>query len=908
MLTARKLNGTPLRRLGGQVLALLLLALLQAAPAWAGERVALVIGNSEYRADNWTKLPNAANDAADIAVALGHLGFEVTRLENADRAAMVRGLRTFSETAAGAELGLIFYSGHSIEVDKRNFLIPVDAATETPGSVAKEAVPLDTVLRAGAKAEGLRLIMLDACRNNPFAGKTVTSRTGHTIGVGLGQPIDVSGETLVAYSAKAGTQASDGVGRNSPYTAALLAYLEEPGLEVGLLLRLVRDSVAGASNGGQEPAIYASRSSRQVYFKPPAVMSSPSVSPTGPPLMERHLDLTPQQRQRIQVALWAQGFSPGLPTGRFDNRTREKIAEWQSYYGRDGTGFLDREAADSLLAEVSDPSGPVWLKTVDQECAVWVERPEAGVMTATWSGDCAGGKASGRGRTVLKSTLGARAFEGEMHNGALQGRSTMTMLSGPLQGSRYEGEWENGRFHGHGIFALPSGSRYEGEWRNGRHHGFGKLIFPEGFRYEGEWRNGSSHGFGKLIYPDGSQYEGGWRNGKKHGLGKLIFPDGGRYEGEYKDGIPARRGLLTFSGGSHYKGELNGKLAPHGKGKFTFKNGSFYVGEFRSGKIHGQGIYTSPNGYRYEGGWRNFQEHGIGKINYSNGDRYEGEFRRGKRHGSGIFVLAGGDRYEGDFRFDKFHGRGNFVFSDGTRYEGAWRVGKYDGFGTLISADGDRYIGIFRNGKLHGQGTVTYSDGGRYVGEFRHNLFDGRGIYISKKGDRYEGQWRLGREHGQGTSISSDGIRHEGNYRYGQYYGDGVMTFPEGERHRGKLKNGAFEGRVIVTWLKGKHKGKRAELQVLNKVVDGKAKLVWPDGRQYSGEFGDYDPHGSGTMTWPAGGVYRGSWRSGKPHGKGTYQDKEKRVYEGDWRDGCFGPIDGRTAFLLTTAKACGFN
>lgn len=458
MIDAMAKFGRPLRRSGVQALALALAlfsAFLWNVPARADKRVALVIGNADYHSSSWTRLNNAVNDATDIGVALSRLGFEVTLLKNAGKAATVWGLGKFSKAAAGAELALIFYAGHSIEVDKRNFLIPVDVSTDTPGSAAREAVPLESLLQASSKAKGLGLVLLDACRDNPFADNIAPERSTHVVGVGLGPPADVPGEILVSYSAKAGAQASDGVGRNSPYTSAILSYIKEPGLEVGVLLRMVRDAVVAASEPPQEPSLYESRSSDQYFFEEATELAAPQPELAGPALTENLLDLTQRQRQRIQVALWAQGFYPGLPTGRFDELTRKKIAEWQSYYGRDGTGFLNRESADSLLAEVADPSGPIWLKTADQPCTVWIARPEAGAMTATWSGDCVADKASGRGRLLVKSSLGEKAFDGEMRDGKLHGRVTMTILAGGFRGRRYEGELRDGRRHGRGIETVP---------------------------------------------------------------------------------------------------------------------------------------------------------------------------------------------------------------------------------------------------------------------------------------------------------------------------------------------------------------------------------------------------------------------------------------------------------------------
>ena len=802
MFSATKKFGTSLRRSSVPALALALVlfsAILWDGPARAGKRMALVIGNGDYRASNWTRLKNAVNDATDIAAALGRLDFAVTLLKNAGKAETVRSLGKFSKAAAGAELALIFYSGHSIEVDKRNFLIPVDASAEDPGSVAREAVPLERLLRAGGKAEGLRLILLDACRSSPFAGNIVPGKTVHAVGVGLGPPVDVSGEILVAYAAKAGTEASDGVGRNSPYTAALRYYLEKPGLEVGLLLRLVRDAVVAASQGSQQPFLYGSQSARLTYFRPPLELASPPARLTGPASVEESLDLTQRQRQRIQVALWAQGFYPGLPTGRFDGPTRKNIAEWQSNYGRDGTGFLDREAADSLLAEVADPSGPVWLKTVNQPCTVWIARPLPGAMAAGWTGDCVGGKASGRGRLLLNSIAGGLVFDGEMRDGMLTAAAIATVMSGPFKGERYEGEFRDGREHGRGVLTFADGKRrYEGEFREGKYHGHGVLIFANGTR----------------------RYEGEWREGKRHGRGILTIPNGIRYDGEW-----------------------------------------------REGKMHGRGIMT-----------------------YSASTGYEGEWREGKRHGRGIMIYPGGIRYDGEWRENKMHGRGIMTYSASTSYEGEWREGKRHGRGKMTFSNGSHYEGEFRHGEFHGSGTLT--DGrSKYVGEFRDGNKDGRGVWTFPPYPRatlYKGEFLDDLPHGPGTIVFSDGMR-----------------------YRGEFRQGGFHGKFVVTWSKGEHKGKRAEVDfsTLKKGrKDWFGRITWPDGRRYLGRSEDYDPHGSGTMTWSDGGIYKGSWSKGKPHGNGNYTGPGKQVYEGRWREGCLGVVGGKHIFLLTTAKACGFN
>ena len=237
-----------------------------AQPSDAAGRVALVIGNAAYA--HAPRLANPVNDAADIGEAFERLGFAVTRLDNVGQESMRRALQAFALAASTSEVAVVFYAGHGIEIDQRNFLIPVDARLRSDRDVEFETVPLELVVRAVEPAAGFRLIVLDACRDNPFAASMQRSGKTRSIGRGLAR-VEPSGETLLAYAAKGGTLASDGAGRNSPYSEALLAHLEEPGLEVGLMFRKVRDAVLAATGGVQEPFVYGSLSSKGIYLKEP---------------------------------------------------------------------------------------------------------------------------------------------------------------------------------------------------------------------------------------------------------------------------------------------------------------------------------------------------------------------------------------------------------------------------------------------------------------------------------------------------------------------------------------------------------------------------------------------------------------------------------------------------------------
>ena len=170
-----------------------------------------------------------------MSAALGRLGFDVTTVRDADRVGMNEALRVFTRESAGADVALVFYAGHGLEVDGVNYLVPVDARLERDTDVRFETVALDDVLAATVGAS-LRVVILDACRNNPLARSMQRTSASRSVSRGSFGELNealLGDETLVAYAAAAGTTAADGTGRNSPYTAALLLYLEQP-LEIGI--------------------------------------------------------------------------------------------------------------------------------------------------------------------------------------------------------------------------------------------------------------------------------------------------------------------------------------------------------------------------------------------------------------------------------------------------------------------------------------------------------------------------------------------------------------------------------------------------------------------------------------------------------------------------------------------------
>ena len=295
------------------------LLLLVCQPALAEKRVALVLGNSAYQ--NVARLPNPVNDGAVIAATLKNAGFDVVDSRHDLPAAETRrALRDFADRARDADIAVVYYAGHGIEVDGTNYLIPVDAKLERDTDVYDEAFSLDRVLLAIEPAKQLRLVILDACRDNPFAKvmkRTVASRA---IGQGLAKIEPTSPNMLIAYSAKAGSTALDGDAKNSPFTTALAKHLTTPGLDVRRAFGFVRDDVLKNTSYRQEPFVYGSLGGDDV----PLVPAKATASPANPQAdMRRDYELAQQIGNKPAL----NAFLAQYPDGFYADLARIQLAK-----------------------------------------------------------------------------------------------------------------------------------------------------------------------------------------------------------------------------------------------------------------------------------------------------------------------------------------------------------------------------------------------------------------------------------------------------------------------------------------------------------------------------------------------------------------------------------------------------
>lgn len=300
-----------------------------AEPAFAGKRVALVLANSAYQ--HAPSLANPVNDGSVMAKTLKDAGFDVVDSRH-DLTALEtrRVLRDFADSTRDADIAVVYYAGHGIEVEGSNYLIPVDARLERDTDVYDEALSLDRVLVAVEPAKQLRLVILDACRDNPFGRTMKRTLASRGIGRGLAQVEPTSSNTLIAYSAKAGFTAQDGDGANSPFTIALSKHLTTPGLDVRRAFGFVRDDVLKSTSNKQEPFVYGSLGGEDVPLVP--VKAVPAAAAAPAPAVNPQADMRRDYELALQVGnkpAW-EAFLAQHPDGFYANLAKLQLDKIQA--------------------------------------------------------------------------------------------------------------------------------------------------------------------------------------------------------------------------------------------------------------------------------------------------------------------------------------------------------------------------------------------------------------------------------------------------------------------------------------------------------------------------------------------------------------------------------------------------
>lgn len=330
------------------------LALLIFSPAaFAEKRVALVVGNGAYQ--HAAPLPNPTRDAKAITEMFQTAGFDTVLLRNdVGNLDFKRALRDFFAVARGADIAVVFFAGHGIQIADQNYLIPVDARLAQDYDATDEAISLERIIEAIEPAARLRLVVLDACRDNPFIVKM--QRRGATrqiVSRGLSKVEPILNNTLIAYAAKAGSTAEDGAGEHSPFTTALIKHIAEPGLDIRLALGRVRDEVLRNTRNDQEPFVYGSLGGGSVSLVPPVAVAKSA----APAEVRADYELV----ERINTRKAWELFINQHKSGMYVDLARERLR------------MLEREEVAAPLARMQGESS-AWDRIKDSEDPAAIRR------------------------------------------------------------------------------------------------------------------------------------------------------------------------------------------------------------------------------------------------------------------------------------------------------------------------------------------------------------------------------------------------------------------------------------------------------------------------------------------------------------------------------------------------------
>ena len=286
-----------------------------ASKANAAARVALVIGNAEYR---YAKpLPNPVNDANDIADTLEQLDFTVIRVLNGDFGKIREAIRAFNTEVEHADIGLIYYAGHGMELGGENWIVPIDAELKSDRDLLSEAIGLKMILQSVSRAGALGLVILDSCRDNPFAAKMTRTKL-RSVDRGLARS---SRPPMFWWPTPPTARPRRWRWPQQPYTAALLKHLATQGLEVSFVFRKVRDDVMAATGRRQQPFVYGSLSSKAIYLRT-ADPATQTASAPAQPAAAQSAAAAPGPARNIDVAVW-ESISQSTDASLFENFVKQ---------------------------------------------------------------------------------------------------------------------------------------------------------------------------------------------------------------------------------------------------------------------------------------------------------------------------------------------------------------------------------------------------------------------------------------------------------------------------------------------------------------------------------------------------------------------------------------------------------
>ncbi|MEO7742015.1 MAG: caspase family protein [Usitatibacter sp.] len=661
--------------------------------ASAADRVALLIGNNQYAA---TPLRNAANDAKDLADTLKELGFKVIVRENASRKDMIDAIREFGQALDGAETALFFFAGHAMQFKDRNYLIPIDAAMGSEEDVTFFSMDVSQVFDRMEKARTrFNFLILDACRDNPFAASFKLTQAG------LAQMSAPSG-TLIAYATAPGSVAADGFGRNGMYTKHILQNIKVPDLPVEIMFKRVREGVERETRKLQTPWDSSSLKGDFVFAGSGrgATTQAPGVGPSADITLQIEREFWSSVRESNR-ADDIQAYLEKYPKGNFSSLARNRLdALLRPTRVAGGESRPGAAASEPVRQATAAPAqgmrDPVPLQTAAAPKSDEAAKPEASppaftaprVVAAAAPSTSASPVRSPSPTSVAPTTS---APGNPAPAGATPATSVPAATFPPLPKPV---DSQPGREVAPGVreIAFADGAIYRGAMRGSSYHGKGEFV-SKSFKYDGEFSEGLKQGRGTYVWENGDRYEGTFVADRADGRGKYQFVNGDSYEGDVTAGVIV------------------------GRGTYVAKNGDVFEGSFSNGKPHGVGVYRFATGDRYEGEMDQGRLQGRGRYVNKNGDKIEAPFADGKPQGRGTYHFSNGDRYEGDITVGELSGQGTYFYGSGLKYEGALLRGQPQGKGVFWFQDGSRFEGTFENGLARAKGEIVHADNTRVPAE-----------------------------------------------------------------------------------------------------------------------------------------------------------------------------------------------
>ncbi len=537
----------------------------------------------------------------------------------------------------------------------RNYLIPIDAAMGSEEDVTFFSVEIGQIFDRMDRAHTrFNFIILDACRDNPFAASFRLSSAG------LAQMSAPSG-TMIAYATAPGSVAADGFGRNGIYTKHILQNIKVPDLPAEIMFKRVREGVERDTRRLQTPWDSSSLKGDFAFnASSGGGVATASAAPAGP-----SADATMQMEREFWVSV------------RESNRP-EDIRAYLDKYPNGNFAALARNRLEALLrptrvAEAAEPT-----RSVSPEPQKPPPAPEktAASQPATPPAD----------RVVVPPASPAVAAPAASAAAPAAAPAAAAPSSRP--------DPIPGREIAPGVRELTfaDGSVYRGAMRGASLHGKGEYV-SKTFKYEGDFADGLKQGDGTYQWENGDRYQGHFAADRPDGKGRYLFANGDSYEGEVQMGVIVGRGV------------------------YTSKSGDVFEGSFFAGKPNGVGVYRFASGDRYEGEMANGVMQGRGRYYTNGGDRVESPFVAGKPQGKGVYYFSNGDRYEGELTAGALTGKGTYFYGAGMKYEGEVREGQPQGKGTFWFLDGTRFEGVFEGGLAHARGEIVKTDGARVPAE-----------------------------------------------------------------------------------------------------------------------------------------------------------------------------------------------